>query len=129
MPAFTDPQDCIACPRLAEHLANIRQRDPDWHVLPVPAFAPSMPNCLSSALVPAKKGRIVLAAIYRDVAGELLYPALHRFGFASAAEPLGPDNWANPAMQLHNCRITMLYAACPRPTSRPLPKSASAMAI
>ena len=80
MPEFNDPQDCTACPRLAEHLANIRRRDPDWHALPD--------------------------------------PALHRFGYASAAEPLGADHWANPVMHLSDCRITNAVRCLP-PANKP----------
>ncbi len=119
MPAFTDPQDCIACPRLAEHLANIRRRDPDWHALPVPAFGALDAELLVVGLGPGEKGANRTGRPFTgDVAGELLYPALHRFGFASAAEPLGSDNWANPAMQLHNCRITNAVRCLP-PANKP----------
>lgn len=119
MPAFNDPQDCIACPRLAEHLANIRQRDPHWHALPVPAFGPLDAELLVLGLGPGEKGANRTGRPFTgDVAGELLYPALHRFGFASAAEPLGPDRLANPAMQLSNCRITNAVRCLP-PANKP----------
>jgi len=52
------------------------------------------------------------------VAGELLYPALHRFGFASNPLPLGADGWANPAMLLDNCRITNAVRCLP-PANKP----------
>jgi uracil-DNA glycosylase len=119
MALFNDPQDCIACPRLATHLANIRQRDPDWHALPVPAFGALDAELLVVGLGPGEKGANRTGRPFTgDVAGELLYPALHRFGFASVAEPLGPDNWANPAMQLHNCRITNAVRCLP-PANKP----------
>ncbi len=53
-----------------------------------------------------------------DVAGELLYPALHRFAFASRAEPLGADGQANPAMCLADCRITNAVRCLP-PANKP----------
>ncbi len=119
MPAFQDPQDCVACPRLAEHLANIRQRDPHWHARPVPAFGPLDAELLVLGLGPGEKGANRTGRPFTgDVAGELLYPALHRFGFASAAQPLGPDNLANPAMQLSNCRITNAVRCLP-PANKP----------
>jgi uracil-DNA glycosylase len=121
MPAFNDPTGCTACPRLAEHLANIRKRDPDWHALPVPAFGPLDARLLVVGLGPGERGANRTGRPFTgDVAGELLYPALHRFGFASVAEPLGADNWANPAMQLHDARITNAVRCLP-PANKPTP--------
>ncbi len=119
MPSFHDPQDCIACPRLAEHLATIRRRDPEWHALPVPAFGPLDAELLVVGLGPGEKGANRTGRPFTgDVAGELLYPALHRFGFATAAAPLGPDNRANPALRLVNCRITNAVRCLP-PANKP----------
>ena len=120
MPSFTDPQDCTACPRLAGHLSAIRRRDPDWHALPVPAFGSLDAELLIVGLGPGEKGANRTGRPFTgDVAGELLYPALHRFGFASVPEPLGTDNWANPIMQLSNCRITNAVRCLP-PANKPV---------
>ncbi|MCL2887647.1 MAG: uracil-DNA glycosylase, partial [Betaproteobacteria bacterium] len=54
--SFQDPLDCVACPRLAEHLAAIRRRDPDWHALPVPAFGPLDAELLVLGLAPGERG-------------------------------------------------------------------------
>jgi uracil-DNA glycosylase len=119
MPRFQDPIDCTACARLAGHLAGIRQRDPDWHALPVPAFGTLDAELLVVGLGPGEKGANRTGRPFTgDVAGELLYPALHRFGFASSPEPLGPDNRANPAMRLNNCRITNAVRCLP-PANKP----------
>ncbi|MBL8417533.1 MAG: uracil-DNA glycosylase [Dechloromonas sp.] len=119
MPTFHDPADCVACPRLAEHLASIRQRDPDWHARPVPAFGSLDAELLVLGLGPGEKGANRTGRPFTgDVAGELLYPALYRFGFATSAEPLGVDNLANPAMQLRNCRITNAVRCLP-PANKP----------
>jgi len=119
MSRFQDPTDCTACPRLADHLAAIRQRDPDWHALPVPAFGDLDAELLVVGLGPGEKGANRTGRPFSgDIAGELLYPALHRFGFASSPEPLGPDHWANPAMQLSNCRITNAVRCLP-PANKP----------
>lgn len=119
MPSFQDPQDCIDCPRLAEHLSGIRHRDPAWHALPVPAFGPLHARLLVVGLGPGEKGANRTGRPFTgDVAGELLYPALHRFGFASSPEPLGEDQWANPAMQLDDCRITNAVRCLP-PANKP----------
>jgi uracil-DNA glycosylase len=119
MPSFQDPQDCTACARLAEHLAGIRQRDPAWHALPVPAFGSLDAELLVIGLGPGEKGANRTGRPFTgDVAGELLYPALNRFGFASHPNPLGPDGWANPAMHLNNCRITNAVRCLP-PANKP----------
>jgi uracil-DNA glycosylase len=119
MPSFNDPQDCTDCPRLAEHLAMIRQRDPEWHALPVPAFGSGDAQLLVVGLGPGEKGANRTGRPFTgDVAGELLYPALHRFGFASTQYPLAADAWANPEMSLHNCRITNAVRCLP-PANKP----------
>ena len=121
MSSFQDPQECTACPRLAEHLAAIRQRDPDWHTLPVPAFGPLDAELLVVGLAPGEKGANRTGRPFTcDVAGELLYPALHRFAFATSDAPLGPDKRANPAMRMANCRITNAVRCLP-PANKPTP--------
>ena len=120
-PEFADPLGCVDCPRLAAHLAMIRARAPDWHALPVPAFGPLSARLLVVGLGPGERGANRTGRPFSgDVAGEPLYPALHRFGFASVAEPLGPDRWANPAMALTDCRITNAVRCLP-PANKPTP--------
>lgn len=120
MSAFEDPLACTRCARLALHLANLRQRDPEWHALPVPAFGALDAQLLVLGLGPGERGANRTGRPFTgDVAGELLYPALHRFGFASSGEPLGADGWANPLMSLSNCRITNAVRCLP-PENKPL---------
>lgn len=119
MPEFISPGDCTACPRLAGHLQILRQRDPAWHCLPVPAFGALSARLLVVGLAPGEKGANRTGRPFTgDVAGELLYPALHRFGFASVGEPLGAHGWANPAMALADCRITNAVRCLP-PENKP----------
>ncbi len=119
MAQFNDPLHCISCPRLADHLATIRQRDPDWHALPVPAFGDLSARLLVVGLAPGERGANRTGRPFTgDVAGELLYPALHRFGFASVAEALSPDHRANPALHLADCRITNAVRCLP-PANKP----------
>ncbi len=97
----------------------IRKRDPAWHALPVPAFGALDAQLLVVGLGPGEKGANRTGRPFTgDVAGELLYPALHRFGFASNPLPLGADGWANPAMLLDNCRITNAVRCLP-PANKP----------
>ncbi|MCU0811892.1 MAG: uracil-DNA glycosylase [Thiobacillaceae bacterium] len=119
MSSFQDPRECTACPRLAEHLATMRRREPDWHALPVPAFGPLDAELLVVGLAPGEKGANRTGRPFTgDVAGELLYPALHRFALASTDAPLGADKRANPAMRLDNCRITNAVRCLP-PANKP----------
>lgn len=119
MPSFQHPETCVACPRLADHLAAIRRREPAWHVRPVPAFGDLSARLLVVGLAPGEKGANRTGRPFTgDVAGELLYPALHRFAFASAPHPLGPDGWANPELSLADCRITNAVRCLP-PANKP----------
>lgn len=116
---FIDPLGCTACPRLAAHLAAIRTRDPGWHALPVPSFGELSARLLVVGLAPGEKGANRTGRPFTgDVAGELLYPALHRYGFASSPSPLGADGWANPQLQLTDCRITNAVRCLP-PANKP----------
>lgn len=120
MSAFEHPLHCTDCPRLAEHLANIRRRDPEWHALPVPAFGDLSARLLVVGLGPGERGANRTGRPFSgDVAGELLYPALHRFGFASVPEPLDASGWANPVMALFDCRITNAVRCLP-PANKPV---------
>lgn len=119
MAKFQDPISCTACNRLAEHLATIRLRDPDWHALPVPAFGSLDAELLVVGLGPGEKGANRTGRPFTgDIAGELLYPALHRYGFATDENPLNPAQWANESMHLINCRITNAVRCLP-PANKP----------
>lgn len=119
MPEFRSPDDCIACPRLADHLKMLHQREPDWHCLPVPAFGGLSARLLIVGLAPGEKGANRTGRPFTgDIAGELLYPALYRFGFAAVPEPLASDGWGNPAMILADCRITNAVRCLP-PANKP----------
>lgn len=119
MPSFEHPANCVACPRLAEHLRILRIRDPEWHCLPVPAFGNLDAKLLVVGLAPGEKGANRTGRPFTgDVAGELLYPALHKYNFATEEHALGADHGANPAMQLMDCRITNAVRCLP-PANKP----------
>lgn len=119
MPSFEHPNNCVACPRLAEHLRMLRIRDPEWHCLPVPAFGELDAKLLVVGLAPGEKGANRTGRPFSgDVAGELLYPALHKYKFATEDNALGEDRWANSAMQLKDCRITNAVRCLP-PANKP----------
>lgn len=88
--------------------------------MPVPAFGGLDAELLVLGLGPGERGANRTGRPFTgDVAGELLYPALHRFGFATASEPLGPDNWANPLLTLRNCRVSNAVRCLP-PANKPV---------
>lgn len=119
MPQFNHPGDCVACPRLASHLQDLRQQHPDWHSRPVPSFGDLNASFLVVGLAPGEKGANRTGRPFTgDVAGELLYPALHRYGFASHDTPLDASAWANPDMRLKDCRITNAVRCLP-PENKP----------
>jgi uracil-DNA glycosylase family 4 len=119
--ALNDVETCVACPRLAAHLVGLRQREPDWHNRPVPAFGSLAARLLIVGLGPGEKGANRTGRPFAgDVAGELLYPALHRFGFASAPEALDEDKAANSRLRLADVRITNAVRCLP-PANKPTP--------
>src|ERR1019366_7299081 len=56
-----------------------------------------------------------------DFAGNLLYGSLHKYGFASSAEPLDAAGNANPSLRLSGCRITNAVRCLP-PQNKPEPR-------
>lgn len=87
----------------------------------MPAFGDLSARLLVVGLAPGERGANRTGRPFTgDVAGELLYPALHRFGFATAGEALGADGWANPALVLKDCRITNAVRCLP-PANKPTP--------
>ena len=119
MSMFSDPLACQACPRLAEHLAQLRVRYPEWHARPVPSFGSLNSEFLVLGLAPGEKGANRTGRPFSgDVAGELLYPALRKFGFASLDKPLDEKGNAASGMVLSNCRITNAVRCLP-PENKP----------
>ena len=118
---FADPLDCRACPRLAAHLEDLRHRQSAWHNRPVPAFGALDARLLVVGLGPGEKGANRTGRPFTgDVAGELLYPALHRYGFASQPQTLTADRQADPEMRLFDVRITNAVRCLP-PANKPTP--------
>lgn len=117
---FRDPLDCRDCPRLAAHLAALREQHPDWHALPVPSFGPMNARLLVVGLAPGEKGANRTGRPFSgDIAGELLYPTLFACGFASHPEALDAQGQTNPQLVLHDCRICNAVRCLP-PANKPL---------
>jgi len=113
--------DCRLCPRLAEFLDQVRDKHPDYYALPVSSFGESGNRFLIVGLAPGMHGANRTGRPFSgDFAGNLLYGALHEYGFASSAEPLDAAGNANPALSLQGCRITNAVRCLP-PQNKPEP--------
>ncbi|BBI99558.1 uracil-DNA glycosylase [Ferrigenium kumadai] len=119
MTTFTT--DCRSCPRLAEFLDQVRIEQPTYHALPVSSFGAAGSPFLIVGLAPGMHGANRTGRPFTgDYAGNLLYGTLHKYGFASAAEPLDAAGNANSALHLKGCRITNAVRCLP-PQNKPEP--------
>jgi uracil-DNA glycosylase len=112
---------CRLCPRLAGFLEQVRAGHHDYHALPVGSFGETGSRFLIVGLAPGMHGANRTGRPFTgDFAGNLLYGSLHKYGFASSADPLNEEGDANPALQLKNCRITNAVRCLP-PQNKPEP--------
>ncbi len=113
---------CTACPRLARHLARVRQDHPDYHARPVAPFGDARARLLIVGLAPGLHGANASGRPFTgDYAGILLYETLHKFGFASRPMSVSADD----GLRLKNCRITNAVKCLP-PENKPLPAEVAA---
>lgn len=113
--------DCRLCPRLAGFLDQVRAGHPDYHALPVSSFGEAGSRFLIVGLAPGMHGANRTGRPFTgDHAGNLLYGSLHKYGFASSAEPLDAAGNANPALLLKGCRISNAVRCLP-PQNKPEP--------
>jgi uracil-DNA glycosylase family 4 len=115
MPAEAPGRDCPLCPRLvAFRLAN-RRAFPDWHNAPVDSFGDATARLLIVGLAPGLRGANRTGRPFTgDYAGELLYPTLLRFGFATGRYEARPDD----TLRLVDCRISNAVRCVP-PENKP----------
>ncbi|MCX7628541.1 MAG: uracil-DNA glycosylase [Methylophilaceae bacterium] len=111
--------DCRRCARLAAFLDTVRARYPDYFCRPVPPFGAEDARLLIVGLAPGLHGANRTGRPFTgDHAGGMLYSTLHRFGFATQADPLDAAGWANPGLKLVGCRITNAVKCLP-PVNKP----------
>jgi len=109
-------ENCRACPRLANFLDSVSERYPDYHCNPVPPFGDMNSRFLIVGLAPGMHGANRTGRPFTgDHAGILLYQTLHKFGFASHADSLTPDD----TLILSGCRITNAVKCLP-PDNKPV---------
>ena len=110
-------QDCRDCPRLAQHLDQVKTDHPDYHARPVAPFGDTSAKLLIIGLAPGLHGANRTSRPFTgDYAGILLYQTLHKFGLANHSKSVAADD----ALRLINCRITNAVKCLP-PANKPLP--------
>jgi uracil-DNA glycosylase len=108
---------CTACPRLAQHLSEVRTAHPQYHARPVPAFGDASPGLLIVGLAPGMHGANRTGRPFTgDYAGILLYETLHRYGYANKEQATAADD----GLELTGCRITNAVKCLP-PQNKPQP--------
>lgn len=113
--------DCRLCPRLATFLDEVRLAQPGYFAKPVPSFGDTGTSLLIVGLAPGMHGANRTGRPFTgDFAGNLLYSSLHKFGLATATEPLDASMQANPKLSLSGCRITNAVRCLP-PQNKPEP--------
>ena len=106
---------CVRCPRLAEHLVNVRKQYPDYHGLPVAPFGAEKPKLLIVGLAPGLHGANATGRPFTgDHAGVLLYKALFKYGFSNQETAIQ----ANDGLKLKKSRITNAVKCLP-PENKP----------
>ena len=108
---------CRRCPRLAEFRSENARAYPQFCNRPVPSFGQLTAALLIVGLAPGLKGANRTGRPFTgDGAGDILYPALLHFGFASGRYQAS----AGDGLQLSNARITNAVRCVP-PGNKPLP--------
>jgi uracil-DNA glycosylase family 4 len=109
--------ECRACPRLAQHLSEVREAHPDYYAKPVPPFGDERPGLLIVGLAPGMHGANRTGRPFTgDYAGVLLYETLHRYGYGSRPDATAVDD----GLRLSGCRITNAVKCLP-PQNKPEP--------
>lgn len=106
---------CEKCPRLCAYLEEIKKIHPDHFNGPVPSFGDDDPALLIVGLAPGRGTNRTGRPFTGDVAGEMLYPTLVKFGWASGKFEAKKDD----TILLKGCRITNAVKCLP-PENKPI---------
>ena len=136
--ATEPPRDCPSCPRLVALRHDLRGEHPDWWNAPVQAFGDPRAWLAIIGLAPGKHGANRTGRPFTgDVAGDLLFRTLAKFGLSegayasrvddglrlrgaiilNAVKCLPPQNKPTPA-EIHNCRPFLEGQAAAVPNAR-----------
>jgi uracil-DNA glycosylase family 4 len=108
---------CTECARLAQFLAQGREKYPEYHCAPVAPFGDRKARMLIVGLAPGFHGANATGRPFTgDHAGILLYETLHAFGLATAKVSVSRDD----GLKLIGARITNAVKCVP-PENRPTP--------
>lgn len=101
---FCKPKkDCALCPRLVEFRHGNQQKFPTYHNGPVTPFGSLEAQILVVGLAPGLNGANQTDRPFtNDYAGDILYPALKKFGFAQGNYQKRKDD----GFELINVRVT-----------------------
>ena len=101
---FCKPKkDCALCPRLVEFRSGNQQKFPTYHNGPVTPFGSLESQILVVGLAPGLNGANQTDRPFtNDYAGDILYPALKKFGFAQGNYQKRKDD----GFELINVRVT-----------------------
>lgn len=103
-------KNCCLCPRLVEFRCQNQQKFPHYHNGPVPAFGSIDAQILVIGMAPGLNGANQTARPFtNDYAGDVLYPALKKFGFATGEY----GKRANDGFELQNLRVTNAVRCVP----------------
>lgn len=117
MPLPTPAHDCPVCPRLAAFRAANAAAYPSFFNGPVPSWGAIGAGLLIIGLAPGLKGANQTGRPFTgDYAGDTLYGALLRHGFAQGTYGRSPDD----GMVLTGCRIANAVRCVP-PENKPTP--------
>lgn len=109
-------QDCQLCPRLSAYRKDLKLQYPDYHCAPVAAMGDTGSALFIVGLAPGLHGANASGRPFSgDASGDLLFAALHRYGFASQPDSRSADT----RQQLIDCRITNAVKCVP-PQNKPL---------
>ena len=120
-PLLEPGRDCPLCPRLATYRTANRGANPDWFNAPVPPLKAADepaggPRLLIVGLAPGLRGANRTGRPFTgDFAGDTLYAALTRHGFARGTYAARPDD----DLALVECRITNAVRCVP-PENKPV---------
>ena len=108
--------NCIDCPRLCDHLTQVRNQYPGYYSRPVPSFGNAHPRLLIVGLAPGLHGANATGRPFTgDHAGILLYQMLYKYGFSN--NPISRNT--NDSLKLKDSRITNAVRCLP-PQNKPL---------
>ncbi len=109
------PFDCRRCPRLVAYRVGNRAAEPTWHNAPVSSFGDPAARLLVVGLAPGRGGANRSGRPFTgDFAGDILYAALARHGFARGIYGASVDD----GFRLVDCRVTNAVRCAP-PENKP----------